>query len=155
MRLLSFGFTAILALYLHAAFGATPEEEARFVAAARKAFEQHDADALVGLTCWDRVPDDIQASEKRLYALRVAQQVTKIELVSHNKYPHVVRRDKNGVLLRANLHIVKMLEITHAPKSDGAVGDEKKKLAQGYPVGEKDGKLYLLQLAPAEDGKVE
>jgi hypothetical protein len=121
---------------------ASPAEEARFVAAVRAAFEKHDADALVALTCWDRVPDKLKADGKKQYARDVAQTVSDITLTNPDpNYPDLVWKGSDGVSYRSNLPVVKQLKITF---KTGEFGDGR------YPVGEKDGKLYLLEPAPVK-----
>jgi len=141
MKTLALALTAVLAFQLQSALAASPEEEARFVAAAKQAFEKHDADALMTLTCWDRVPDKFKGSGKKQYDRDVAQTATDISLTNPDpKFPDLVWKDTDGVSYRSNLPVVKQLKITfeHGGKfKDGT-----------YPVGEKDGKLYLLEPAP-------
>jgi len=129
-------------MQLQSGSAASPEEEARFVAAARQAFEKHDAAALVALTCWDRVPDKLKASGKKQYARDVAQTVSDITLTNPDPdYPDLVWKDTDGVSYRSNLPVVKQLKIIF---KTGEFGDGR------YPVGEKDGKLYFLEPAPVK-----
>ncbi|HZQ48259.1 MAG TPA: hypothetical protein VFC07_14680, partial [Verrucomicrobiae bacterium] len=61
MKILILAIASVLVLQLQLVQAASPEEEARFIAAAKQAFVKHDASALVALTCWDRVPDKLKA----------------------------------------------------------------------------------------------
>lgn len=142
MQTLILVITSVLALQLQAVYAASPQEEARFVAAAKQAFAKHDADALAALTCWDRVPDKIKTRGKKQYARDVKQQVRDITLTDPDpKYPDLVWKDADGVSYRSNLPVIKQLKITF---SGG-------KFSNGvYPVGEKNGKLYLLEPAPVK-----
>ena len=143
MRPLLFALTVLFALAFQPVRAASQEEEARFVAAAKQAFQKRDADALMALTCWDRVPDKFRDSGKKQYARDVAQTVSDITLTTPDpKYPDLEWKDKDGVSYRSNLPVVKQMKITFAP--GGRFKDGR------YPVGEKDGKLYLLQPAPAK-----
>lgn len=117
-------------------------KESQFIAAAKAAFEKHDAGALVALTCWDRVPEKLKASGEKQYARDASQTVGDITLTNPDPdFPDVVWKDKDGVSYRSNLPVIKQLKITFktGPFSDGR-----------YPVGEKDGKLYLLEPAPVK-----
>ena len=143
MKTLILALASVLVLQLQSVWGATPEEEARFVAAAKQAFAKHDADALMALTCWDRVPDKFKDSGKKQYARDVAQTATDIKLTNPDPdEPDLVWKDTDGVSYRSNLPVVKQLKITFA--SGGQFSDGT------YPVGEKDGKLYLLEPAPVK-----
>ena len=122
---------------------AASAEEKRFLAAAKQAFVNHDADALMALTCWDRVPEKFKLSGKAQYARDVAMSATDISLVAPDpKLPDLVWKDSDGVSYRSNLTVVKHLKISFASGSQFLDGS--------YPVGEKAGKLYLLEPAPVE-----
>ena len=101
---------------------------------------------MKALTCRDRVPDKFKDSGKKHYARDVAWTATDIALTALDpKYPDLEWKDKDGVSYRSNLPVVKQLKITFASgtKLDAAAGNLKVRDAV-YPVGEKDGKLYLL-----------
>jgi hypothetical protein len=143
MKILTLALTTVLAFQLHSALAASPEEETRFLSAAKQAFAKHDADALMALTCWDRVPDKFKDSGKKQYARDVAMEATDISLVAPDpKFPDMVWKDSDGVSYRSNLSVVKQIKITFAKGSRFKDGT--------YPVGEKDGKLYLLEPAPVK-----
>ena len=142
MKTFLFTILSVLVLQLQSARAASPEEEARFVAAAKQAFVKHDADALVALTWWDRVPDRLKTSAKKQYASDVAQAVSDVTLTDPDPdYPDLVWKDTDGISYRSNLPVVKQLKIAF---KTGVFGDGR------YPVGEKDGKLYLLEPAPVK-----
>ena len=61
MKILFFAI-AVLVSPLQSVWAASAEEEARFLAAVKTAFEKHDANALVALSCWDRVPEKLKKS---------------------------------------------------------------------------------------------
>jgi hypothetical protein len=152
MKILKLALTGVLVFHLHSAFAASPEEEARFVAAAKQAFEKHDAAALMALTCWDSVPEKLKDSGEKRYTRDVAQTATDIALTAPDpKYPDLEWKDKDGVSYRSNLSVIKQLKITFksGTKLDTAAGNVKVRDAV-YPVGEKNGKLYLLQPAPVK-----
>jgi hypothetical protein len=140
-------FLCALAVFLFPPFqsvrAASPEEEARFLAATTTAFKKHDADALSALTCWDRVPEKLKESGKKQYIRDVAQAATGITLTNPDpKFPDLVWKDKDGAAYRSNLPVTKQLKIT---VTLGGLFIEAR-----YPVGEKDGKLYLLEPAPVK-----
>ncbi len=133
----------ILAVFTSvAAVAATLSKEAQFVAAARKAFETHDAAALVALSCWDRVPDRLKESGKQLYARDVANAVTDIKLIDPDPNFPDLDWTEAGVTYHSNLAVTKQLKITFAAGSMFRDAT--------YPVGERDGKLFLLEPAPVK-----
>jgi hypothetical protein len=143
MKTLILALTAILVMRLQPVLAASPDEEARFVAATKQAFEKHDADALMALTCWDRVPDKFKDSGKKQYDRDAKQGATDITLTNPDPdEPDLVWKDTDGVSYRSNLSVVKQLKITFTPGGRFKDGT--------YPVGEKDGKLYLLEPAPTK-----
>jgi hypothetical protein len=165
MRALTLTLTAVLAFHLHSALAASPEEEARFVAAAKQAFEKHDANALVLLTCWDRVPDRIKKEGVRQYERAVA--TTNALVTLENPGQRIVRLNdgwtKNmdprfagfgrnweefSVTNHLNLPAIKELKMVYGPikNSDGSSTT----IDWSYPVGEKDGKLCFCEPAPVK-----
>jgi hypothetical protein len=161
MKTLILALTSVLALQLQSSLAASPEEDARFVAAAKQAFEKHDADALVAMTCWDRVPDKLKKDGKQQYATIVAgPHATDIKFISPDpkhewtvdEDPRFVEIDPDwkaaGVTYHSNLPVVKQLKITFAPMDAG--GGTSLTIDVTYPVGEKDGKLYFVEPAPVK-----
>jgi hypothetical protein len=143
---------SLLLVPAYLALAASPEEEARFVTAAKQAFEKHEADALIRLTCWDRVSDEHKERGKKRYAKEVALTATDVVLSAPDpNSPDLEWKDEAGVARRSNLPVVKHLKITFAPGStiELKMGPVKVK-AVTYPVGEKAGKLFLLQSAPVK-----
>ena len=140
MKTLILAIASLLLLQSQAVRATSPEEEAQFVAAAKQAFAKHDASALAALTCWDRVPDKLKASGRDQYTRDAAQTVSDITLTNPDPdYPDLAWKDKDGISYRSNLPVLKQLKITF---KTGDFSDGR------YPVGEKDGKLYLLEPAP-------
>lgn len=168
MKTLILVIASVLVSQFRAVQAASPEEETKFVAAAKQAFEKHDADALVALTCWDRVPDKLKKDGQQEYAGIIGYTktitgppVTDIKLLAPDKSsvpwnvdddPRFVEIDpawkKTGVGYRSNLPIVKQLKVTFAPTK----ADDKTSLTIDvtYSIGEKDGKLYFIEPAPAK-----
>jgi hypothetical protein len=168
MKTLILAITSVLVFQSQAVQAASPEEETRFIAAAKQAFEKHDDDALVALTCWDRVPDKLKKDSKQQYAgiigytkTIIGPPVTDIKLLNPDKSsvqwnvdddPRFVEIDpawkQAGVGYHSNLPVVKQLKVTFAPTK----ADDKTSLTIDvtYPLGEKDGKLYFIEPAPAK-----
>ncbi len=165
MKTLILALTSVLVLQLHLVLAASPEEEARFLGAAKQAFEKHDANALVLLTCWDRVPDRIKLEGKRQYERAVAATNVNVTLVNlsqkmiklndewkknmDSRFAGLGRNwEEFSVTNRLNLPAVKELKMTYGPikNSDGSSTT----IDWAYPVGEKDGKLYFSEPAPVK-----
>ena len=137
---------ALLALLLPlAATAATPEEEAKFVDAVKKAFDERKPAGLSKLTCWDGISDDARKKDEETYKLLVDEQkdVTfTFKLVEAD----LTERKGHHVPPRPNLKIVKQLDLTMID-----VRDNKTILGIiGFAVGEKEGKLLLVKEAPAK-----
>ena len=163
MRALIAVVTSVVVFQVHSALAASPEE-ARFLTAAKLAFEKHDADGLVALTCWDRVPQRIRQTAKRQYARAFYR--GKAEITLTNADPEFVKvqgewkRGEDprfadfdpkwkefGVTNRLNLPIVRQLKVKYGPIEEvGAVYT----VSWSCPVGEKDGRLYFCEPAPTE-----
>ena len=130
---------SVLALQSQSTLAASAEEQSRFLTAAKQAFEKKDVEALMALVCWDRVPDKFKESRKKQYTRDFGDASGDIALTDPDpNYPDHEWKDKDGILYRANLPVVKQLKIK--TKIGNAI----------YPVGEKDGKLYLLAPAPVK-----
>ena len=133
MKTLTLALTTILVFQLHSALAASPEEEAKFVAAAKQAFEKHNADDLVSMTCWDRVSDRIKKEGTQQYKRAVA--TTNVVVTLENPGSRVVRLNdgwtKNmdprfagfgrdweefSVTNRLNLTAIKELKMVYGPK---------------------------------------
>ena len=143
MKIFLLALGVCLSLPLQPVWAASKEEEGRILTAAKSAFEKHDAGALMAITCWDRVPDKFKDSGKKHYVRDVAKTVTDITLKSPDpKFPDLEWKDSDGVAYRSNLPVIKHLKITFARGQTFRDAT--------YPVGEKDGKLYLLEPAPVK-----
>ena len=143
MKRCFFALLIVLSISFQSAPAATQDEEVRFATAARKVLDTHDADALAALTCWDRVPDKLKENGKKQYARDAARAVIDVRLTNPDpKFPDLVWKDKDGTAYRSNLAVTKQLNITFA---SGGLFKE-----VTYPIGEKDGKLYLLEPAPVK-----
>ncbi len=139
MKKLVLVLISVLALQLQSALAASAEEQSRFLTAAKQAFEKKDVEALMALVCWDRVPDKFKESRKKQYTRDFGDATGDIALTDPDpNYPDHDWKDKDGVSYRVNLPVIKQLKIK--TKIGSAI----------YPVGEKDGKLYLLAPAPVK-----
>jgi hypothetical protein len=127
---------------------ASPAEEARLVAAVRKAFDEHKGAGLAGVTCWDGIGGADRKSAEGGYKALVEQKdvVWEFKLVEPDpKAVERARKEENGIVRRENLAIVRRLEMTFRDK-------EGKRILGiiGYGVGEKDGRLMLVAWAAGE-----
>ena len=127
---------------LFTANAASPQEEARFLADVKSAFEQKDAKAFLKLYCWDRVPDSVRSAVEKTTPRLLELRVESIALVAAS--PKLAKSEfvRDGVAYRPNLPITKQVEVTHSS------AEEKMKGKATIPVGEKDGKLYVTCTVP-------
>ena len=118
---------------------ATPEEEARFLSALREACLKKDQAALVALSNWDRVPPDIKKRTIDGMAHLFKDPIKSVDCEPLGDSP-ATTRTINGVICAANLPVTKRVAIQY---------DLKEGSSSGSPlVGEKDGKLLIVNLAP-------
>src|SRR5438876_4295321 len=118
--------TLLLPIILFAAFAscaavaATPKEEARFVTAVRKAFEDRDASGLDKLTCWERVPEKSKKNTQAGYAGIVAERDCIFDFKMVDPERGFVDRDRmeEGVAYRANLPVTRQLNVTCRDTAD-------------------------------------
>ena len=126
---------------------ASQEEEARFLAAVRKAFDARDASILDTLTCWDRMPEKAKRNLQGSYAALVAQKgvAYDFKLVEPELKFIDVDRKEDGATYRANLPITRQLNMKGIDTRD-----DKTLFLLCFAVGEKDGKLFLAGSAPVK-----
>jgi hypothetical protein len=160
MKTLILALTVVFSLPVLPVQAASQEEETRFLSAAKDAFAKHDANALVAMTCWDRVPEKLKKDGKQQYMTIVAgPSAVDFKLLDHPKLEWNVDDDarfveidpawkESGIVYHSNLPVVKQLKITFAPLKSG--GGTSVTISVTYPVGEKDGKLYLVEPAPVK-----
>lgn len=119
--------------------------EAQFIDAAKKAFAARSAADLSKLTCWDHVIDDHRKATEKTYAALLDEKDVSfdLELVKPDlKFvdrPHT----EEGVVYRANLPVVRHLEVTLRNKEGKILG------VIDFPVGRKDREFLVAALAPA------
>lgn len=145
MKTFVFAFAVLVFLPFQSVQAASPEEQARFLAAVRQAYDKQDTNALFALVCWDRVTrKDADSARKQFERILSGTKVADMVLVDPDpKLPKHEWTDKDGVSYRPNLPLIKQLKITYGP---GAL------FHRGLlPVGEKDGRLYLSEPAPVEN----
>jgi hypothetical protein len=155
MKTLILFIASIFVLQLQSALAVLPDEETRFVAAVKQAFVKHDAERLIALTCWDRVTDKFKDSGKKLFAKEVVRTVTDITLTNPNpQYPVGEWKEADGVTYGLNLPLTKQLKVVlsvkdknKTPEPIDVIGPDDYGMII-FNVGEKNGKLYLLEPAP-------
>ena len=123
---------AVFHLLAACVFAASPEEEARFTAAVRKAFAAQDAQAVIDLSYLEAFsPEKKQRTIEFIQDHLVKQIRQPVDGVSLIPPP-----SSGGIRVITSLPIYKRMEVF---KQEGS-----KKIATIFSVGEKDGKLYLL-----------
>jgi hypothetical protein len=146
MRILICAVAVLVSFPLQCVLGVSPEEETNFLTAVRQAYDQQDTNALFTLICWDRVPDKFVQRAKSVSLREITRKVSDMTLVNFPQDRHVVPlKDTNGVAYLPNLPVIKELKIIFVVDGHTQSGS--------HPVGEKDGKLYLLENAPVESGQ--
>ena len=120
---------------------ATPEEQARFLTAVRQAFDKQDTNAIFTFVCWEGVAvKDTDGLKKMLVSEITEMKVSDMTLVDPDPKVPDVWKDEDGIAYHLNLPVTKRLRVIFAP--GGHFGSDM------APVGEEDGKLYLLGPIP-------
>lgn len=123
---------------------ASASEEIRVIASVKKAFETKQIQPIMDLYYWEGVSKKSRAkvAENILLELSSKPAIRSIQFIEPkpNELTEFVHA---GVTYRANLPIIKRLEIIFEPR--GA-----ERLSTQFSVGEKNGKLYFAQLAPVK-----
>lgn len=138
MRLLTPIIVSTLLLLGTVCYGATPEEETRFIEAVRSAFAKKDKDALQVLSCWDRVTEKYKSLAAKDSEYLFGRP---IKLIEYRPAEPADSREytRDGVTYAPNLKITKRIQIDFE-------GDPK--ISAVKVVGEKDGKMLFVILAP-------
>ena len=123
---------------------ASPESEAQFIANAKAAFDTKDSGQLLKLMCWDGVAPEEKNKINLPMSVLVKRPVKQIELVAPPD-PQKLEYTRDGVTYRPNLVVIKLLMVTF--KSD-KTADVSTPIT--FPVGEKDGKLFIATAAPVK-----
>lgn len=134
-------FTAALAVLVSIGHAATPEEDARFLAVLREACLKKDKEALVALSNWDRVPPEIKKQTIEGMAHIINEPIKSVEYGTLDE-SRALTRTLNGITYAPNLPVTKQVTIVY----DLKVGNSSGTLL----VGEKDGKLMIVNLAPQQ-----
>jgi hypothetical protein len=121
---------------------ASPEAEAHFVADVKAAFDTKDSSKLLSLVCWDGVTPEWKTMLTPQFSGMVQQKVSGVELVAPDP-KQTTEFTRNGTTYRLNLAVIKQLKITIVTKP----GDS---TSAAFPVGEKDGKLFIATTAPVK-----
>lgn len=119
------------------------DEESRFEQAVRSAFENQNVAQLEQLTCWDRVPEARREATMKTYARDLAFGAKEVTLTPADPMTPDIAWKLDGISYRSNLKVTKNIKIEF--------GEGAKYKDGTYFVGEKDGKLFLLAPAPAEE----
>jgi hypothetical protein len=132
---------AAMSFLISISHAATPEEEARFLSALREACLKKDKAALAALSNWDRVPPDIKKLTIDGMAHILNDPIKSVEYGSLDDAP-APTRTINGVTYTANLPVTKQITIQYDLKVGNSTGQ--------LLVGEKNGKLMIVNLAPQQ-----
>lgn len=132
---------AVLGVLLNANC-ASPQEEARFLAEVKSAFEKKDSKAFLSLYCWDRVTPFIKSVSEKTAPGTLALKAETITLAAAKPETANTEFVRDGVTYRPNLPVTKQIEVAHSyPGGKGKIT---------IPVGEKDGRLYITTAAPVK-----
>jgi hypothetical protein len=118
---------------------ATPEEESRFLNAVRDAYTKKDKDAIIALTCWDRVTEQHRKLAPKVIDHAVSRPIKSVQYRAVDASAAQVYT-KDGVTYGPNLPITKQIEIEYVVES----GSQKSQLF----IGEKEAKLMIVNLTP-------
>jgi hypothetical protein len=126
---------------------ASSEEQQRFVATARKAFEARDSAQMDAMTYWDGVPEDRKKNLRHSYASLVAEKdvLFDFKLVDPDGKAADRELKEDGITYRFNLPVTRELQLKAIDTRD-----KKTLFLLTFAVGEKDGKLYLLGTVPVK-----
>lgn len=145
-----FRLTTALFLLAGLASAAPQQEELRFLNAVRSAYSSKDKDAIVALQCWDGVNKNRRELFRKVLDFTVpTNEVLSVQYRS-NYFSGVVPTTKNGVVYVPNLTPIKHIQIeykTDSPKP--GVAPTMYQFVEYY-VGEKNGKLLMVQLIPQQ-----
>lgn len=128
---------ALLLLGTCNSFAASPQEEARLLAAVKKAFETKNAKELLSLYYWSGVtPGDKQKIEESTSLLLEFQD--RVLKVKFSPAAENANRtfDIEGKKYGPNLVVTQQIEVVHSE-------NPRDSSSSTLPVAEKDGKLYL------------
>lgn len=133
--------SVLLSTLSNLAFSATPDEEARFLKAVQDAYASRDKDAIIALTCWDRVSDKHKALAPKVLDHALSRPIKSVQYCPLDlSEPQTYTND--GVTYGPNLLISKEIEIQY----EDAAGQPQ--MRSVIYAGEKDGKLMIVNLAP-------
>jgi hypothetical protein len=118
---------------------ASVDEETRFLSAVRAAYTSKDKEAIMALTCWDRVTEEHKKMAPKALDFAVRLPVKSVKYTELDP-ARQTSFTKDGVTYGPNLPILKQVEVEYVVES----GNQK----SSFFVGEKDGKLMIVNLAP-------
>lgn len=121
------------------ATAATPAEEARFLDAVRAAYTGKDKEAIIALTCWDRVTEQHRKLAPKVLDYAVSRPIKSVQYRALD-ISEVQTYTQEGITYGPNLPITKEIEIEYVVDS----GSQKAELF----IGEKAGRLMIVNLTP-------
>jgi hypothetical protein len=124
-------------------FGASPEEESRFLTAVRDAYARKDQGTIIALTCWDGVTEKHRRLAPKVLEHALSRSVKSVQYGSlDTSEPHTYTKD--GITYGPNLPVTKQIEIEY----EGVPGSPRMKST--IYAGEKEGKLMIVNFAPQQ-----
>ena len=123
--------------------GASPQEEDTFLTVVREAYVTKNKEAIIALICWDRVTEKHRAIVPKALDYSLSRTIKSMEyrpVDSTESHSYT----KDGITYGPNLPVMKRIEIVY----EDAPGQAK--LTSSLYVGEKDGKLMIVNLAPVQ-----
>lgn len=138
----TFVILAILLGILVSATAAPVQEETRFIDAINDAFFRKDPTALIALTCFDGVTYEDKELDNKSSEYWVTQKVKSVVLKRSNNTQDKLTQTRDGITYVPNLQVSHELVVTlEGNKTFGTLT---------MPVGEKDGKFYLILPRPKQ-----
>ena len=115
-----------------------------FIAAFRQAYQGRDIEALSKLVCWDRVPSEIRKLSEDSFRAAFDDKIMNIRFTTEHPQgrPEVYVRD--GITYRFNVPVVAEMVVENPPATKEAFS------GTYYPLGVKDGRYCIAQMAPTE-----
>jgi hypothetical protein len=121
------------------------DEEARFLAVVRKAFDTRDPAGLNDATCWDGMSDQRKQNLRHVYKTLVEDPNVAFDFSLVDPERDFIDRDiiEDGIAYRPNLPLTRQLNAKGRRPSDKQI-----LMMLCFGVGEKDGKLFLMGSTP-------
>jgi hypothetical protein len=120
------------------------KSEPDFIAAFRQAHEGRDLEALSKLVCWDRVPLEIRKLSEDSFRATFDDKIMNIRVTTEHPQGRPEAYVRNGITYRFNVPVVAEMVVENPPPTKVAFG------GTYYPLGVKDGRYCIAQMAPTE-----